>query len=257
MLSQMIPAPDQMWPPPPVDLALSRDEVHVWRASLDQPTSWVQRLRHTLQISELSQAERFFYEKDREHSIVVHGLLRVILSRYLDVEPGQVRLCYSNHGKPSLAPRCARPKLKFNLSHSDGLALFVVTSGREVGIDLERVRPVPEADQIAERFFSARENAVLCSLPARLKDEAFFTCWTRKEAFIKASGKGLSLPLDRFDVSLEPGEPAMLLSVRDKPHESHRWSLRQLIPAPGYVAALAVQGHGWRLCCWQFPEQER
>jgi 4'-phosphopantetheinyl transferase len=257
MLWQMMTTLDHLWLPPPVNLALPSDEVHVWRASLDQPASRVQSLQHTLTTDELSQAGRFYFQKDRQHFIVARGLLRAILSRYLDVEPGQLRFCYSDYGKPSLAPPSGPKTLNFNLSHSDRLVLYAVTRGREIGIDLERVRPVPEAEQIAERFFSAEENAVFRTLPARLKQEAFFTCWTRKEAYIKARGEGLSLPLDQFDVSLVPGEPAMLLSTRGDPQEAARWSLRELMPGPGYVAAIAVEGHDWRLACWQFPESNQ
>jgi 4'-phosphopantetheinyl transferase len=112
---------------------------------------------------------------------------------------------------------------------------------------------MPDADQIAERFFSAQENRVFRFLPQREKVKAFFNCWTRKEAYIKARGEGLSLPLDRFDVSLVPGEPATLLSVRGEPQEVSRWHLQALLPASGYVAALAVEGHDWRLLCWQWP----
>ena len=245
---------DCLWIPPPADLALSSDEVHVWRASLDLPASCIQSLQPTLAADELSRAERFYFQKDRQHFIVARRLLRAILSRYLDMKPGQLRFCYSDHGKPSLAPMSGQKTLNFNLSHSDGLALYGITRGREIGIDLERVRPVAEVEQIAERFFSAQENAVFRTLPASLKHEAFFTCWTRKEAYIKARGEGLSLSLDQFDVSLVPGEPAMLLSTRGDPREALRWLLRELMPGPGYVAALAVEGHDWRLAYWQFPE---
>lgn len=250
----MITALDRLWYPPPTDLTLSSDEAHVWRASLDQPTSRLQSLQHTLAADELSRATRFRFQKDRHHFIIARGLLRAILSRYLDVEPSQLRFYYSDYGQSSLTPTPGQDTLRFSLSHSDGLALYAVTRGREIGVDLERVRPVAEAEQIAERFFSAQENAVFRTLPASLKYEAFFTCWTCKEAYIKARGKGLSLPLDQFDVSLVPGEPAMLLSTRGDPQEASRWSLRDLMPGPGYMAALAVEGHGWRLTCWQFPE---
>lgn len=243
---------DCLWLRPPAGLALSSNEVHVWRATLDLTASCVQSLQHTLTADELSRAARFYFQKDRQHFIVARGLLRAILSRYLDMEPGQLRFCYSDYGKPSLAPTSGQKTLSFNLSHSDGLALYAMTRGRETGIDLEHVRSVAEAEQIAERFFSAQEKAVFRALPASLKHKAFFTCWTRKEAYIKARGEGLSLPLHQFDVSLVPGEPAALLNVRGDPQEVSRWSLRELIPAPGYVAALVVKGHNWRLACWQW-----
>ena len=254
MLWWMSTAPDRLWLPPPTDLMLPSDEVHVWRASLDLPASCVQDLQHSLTADELSRAERFCFQKDRQHFVVTRGLLREIVSRYLDVEPGQVRFRYSDYGKPSLAPTSDQTALSFNLARSDRLALYAITRGREIGVDLERIRPVPETEQIAERFFSAHENAAFRTLPAEQKQEAFFTCWTRKEAYIKARGEGLSLPLDQFDVSLVPGEPTILLRTRGKPQEPSRWSVRELMPGPGYVAALAAEGHYWRLACWQFPE---
>lgn len=245
---------DRLWLPPSADLALSSDDVHVWRASLDLPASCVQSLQHTLAADELSRAERFYFHKDRKHFIVARGLLRAILSRYLDMEPGQLRFCYSDYGKPSLATMPGQDTLSFNVSHSHGLALYAVTRGREIGIDLERIRADLDCEQIAARFFSPRENAVLRALPAKLKPEAFFNCWTRKEAYIKARGGGLSLPLDQFDVSLAPGEPTTLLNIRGDPQEALRWSLRELMPGPGHMAALAVEGYDWHLTCWQFPE---
>jgi 4'-phosphopantetheinyl transferase len=245
---------ERLWLPLVADLALSSDEVYVWRASLDLPASHVQSLQRSLAADELSKAERFCFQKDREHFIVTRGLLRAILSRYLDMEPDQLRFCYSDYGKPSLATTPVQGTLSFNVSHSYGLALYAITQGREIGIDLERVRADLDYEQIAARFFSPRENAVLRALPAELKLEAFFNCWTRKEAYIKARGKGLSLPLDQFDVSLAPGEPTMLLNTRGDPQEAARWSLQALTPGPGYVAALAVEGHGWRFKYWQWPE---
>jgi 4'-phosphopantetheinyl transferase len=244
----------RIWRPPPADLTLSSGEVHVWRASLNVPAARIQSLQHTLATDELSKAERFCYQEARQHFIVARGLLRAILSRYLSMAPGRLRFRTNDHGKPYLAPMSGQKTLNFNLSHSDGLALYAITCDREIGIDLERVRPVAEAEQFAARFFSAQENGVFRTLPVGLKREGFFTCWTRKEAYIKARGEGLSLPLDQFDVSLIPDEPAKLVSTRGDPREAWRWSLRELMPGPGYVAALAVEGRDWRLVCWQFPE---
>jgi 4'-phosphopantetheinyl transferase len=211
-------------------------------------------LRHILSADELSKARRLHFPKDRQRFILARGLLRTILSRYLDMQPDQLCFCYDDYGKPSLAPSSDQERLNFSLSHSDGLALYAVTRSREIGIDVERVCHIPEAAQVVERLFSAHENAVFRTLDARLKQEAFFTCWTRKEAYVKARGKGLSLPLDQLDVSLIPGEPAMRLNIRGAPQEAVCWSLCELKPSPGYVAALVVEGHDWRLACWQFPE---
>jgi 4'-phosphopantetheinyl transferase len=248
----MITDLESWWLPPPAGLALSSDKVHVWRASLDLPASRIQSLQHTLSEDELSRAALFCFQKDLQRFIVARGLLRAILSRYLEMEPGQLRFRYSPYGKPALATMPGQDTLSFNVSHSCGLALYAVTRSREIGIDLERIHGDLDCKQIAARFFSPRENAVLRALPAELKHEAFFNCWTRKEAYIKAMGGGLSFPLGQFDVSLAPGEPAKLLNTRGDPQEATRWSLRALTPGPGYVAALAVEGHGWHLACWQW-----
>ncbi len=244
------------WPLPPKTSRLTCDEVHVWRAALDQSPSLVARLFYSLATDERERAEGFYFHKDREHFIVARGLLRAILGRYLTIDPAQLRFNYSSYGKPSLPSESGGDALRFNLSHSHGLALYAFTRGREVGIDLERVRPDVADGQIAERFFSPREVAMLCELPVKKQTQAFFNCWTRKEAYIKARGEGLSLPLNQFDVSLAPGEPARLLGTREHPQEASRWCLQELIPAPEYTAALAVEGHGWRLASWEWHEED-
>jgi len=143
-------------------------------------------------------------------------------------------------------------KLYFNLAHAAGLALYAVINDREIGVDLERVHPVTEMDQIAERFFSAQESAALRALPPDQRQEAFFNCWTRKEAYLKASGEGLAQPLDQFSVSLRPGEPAKLVSIAGDFQEASRWFIQAFSPADGYVAAVAVQGQGWHLKYWDY-----
>lgn len=244
------------WEEPPADLAISSDEIHVWRVSLDQPAACVQRLAQTLSTDERSKAERFRFERDRLHFIAGRGLLRTILGRYLGLEPGRLHFCYSAHGKPSLDQKgFQNPSglaLRFNLAHSQGLALYAVTRAQEIGVDLEYVRPIAEANQIAERFFSARERAVFRALPISQKQEAFFNCWTRKEAYLKVSGRGLDWPLDEIEVSLAPEEPARMLSIAGDLQKASRWFIQALTPAFGYVAAVAVEGHGWQFKYWGF-----
>jgi 4'-phosphopantetheinyl transferase len=237
--------------PSPETLVLGHDEIHVWRASLDLPTSRVQALQHTLAEDELERAERYNFRTDRNRFVVARGLLRDILSHYLGVGAGQVRFCYGSHGKPRLAPELDGGRLRFNMAHSDGLALIAVARDREIGIDVERVRLDPANQEIAERFFSPGEIAALHGLPAGIQLRAFFTCWTRKEAYLKARGKGLALPLDQFGVSLAPGRPAALLSADGEPQEDCRWSMQDLDPGASYVGALAAEGHSWQLKCWQ------
>lgn len=245
---------DCLWPLPPENLVLSSDEVHVWCASLDQSASQVQQLAETLCPDERKRAERFHFERDSKHFIVSRGLLRTILGGYLDIEPSQLEFRYGSRGKPALAETVGGSTLCFNLSHSHGLALYAIARVRELGIDLEHIRPLPDAEKIAQRFFSVREHTMICSLPTRKQHEAFFQCWTCKEAYLKATGDGLSGSLNQVDILLAPGEPVRLLSVAGNEQEASRWCLQQLMPVPGYMAALVVEGHGWRLACWQWSE---
>ena len=245
--------PPPLWHLPGEALLLGNDEVHVWRAALDDNPAQMDGMLRTLAEDERARAERFCFQRDRERFIVAHGVLREILGFYLNRAAQSVSFCYGYHGKPALARESGGNTIHFNMSHSHGLALYAVTRGREIGIDLEFIRENLEAEQLAERFFSQCEIATLRALPASLKQYAFFLCWTRKEAYIKARGEGLSLPLDQFDVSLIPGEPAALLRTQADSGEALRWSLKDLSIGSGYVSALAVEGHGWSLSCWQWP----
>ena len=241
------------WNSSPKYLTLGNNEIHVWRVFLDQTAFCLQSLQQTLSIDEQTKAERFYFKKDQEQFIVGRGALRAILSRYLDISPSGLKFGYNLYGKPFLVPTQGGTTLRFNLSHSDGMALIAFSKNRDIGIDIERIRTDFPCQQIAN-FFSPLENAVFRSLPEHLQNKAFFTCWTRKEAYIKAVGKGLSIPLDRFDVAFAPGEPAALLHFQDNPQEISRWSLIELIPGSDMVAALAVEGYGWQLQCleWQY-----
>ena len=232
------------------------DEVHVWRATLDQTPSQIQSFRHNLAADEQTRAEQFHFERDRGHFIVARGVLRALLGGYLKRTPERLSFCYNAHGKPALAGESDGDAIRFSVSHSHGVALYAVTRGREVGIDLERIRSDLAVAEIAERFFSRREVAMLRTLSTEEQREAFFRCWTRKEACLKARGEGLSLPLDQIDVSLAPGEPEAVPGTQPDSSEASRWSLLELIPAPGYAAALAVEGHGWHVACWQWPDPE-
>jgi 4'-phosphopantetheinyl transferase len=235
-------------------LILPDNEVHVWRASLDQLPPTIESFRHLLDADERPRADSFHFQSDREHFIVAHGLLRVILGSYLNRLPNSLSFQRGSYGKPASIPDPFNDAIRFNLSHSHGMALYAIARSREVGIDVEFIRCGVHEDQIAERFFSRREIATLRMLPAALRSRAFFLCWTRKEAYIKARGEGLSLPLDQFDVSLTPGEPAELLGTRPDALEKARWSLSDLsFGLPGYAAALAVEGDAPSLALWQWP----
>lgn len=244
------------WNIPPEHIALQGDEVHVWRVDLALPAERVHALEQTLAADEQQRASRFHFLKDRNHFIVARGLLRAMLGRYLASDPRAVHFSVNQYGKPALAGESGQVPLYFNLSHSHEMALYAFTSLGEVGIDLEYINRNVEILQLAERFFSPGEVAMLRAVPSQLQCEAFFNCWTRKEAYIKARGMGLSLDLQLFDVSLTPGMPAALLGSREVGQDAARWSLYDLSPGLGYKAALAIAGHPLRLTFWQWPEPE-
>ena len=246
----------QPWPSPPGQLSLPTTDVHVWRASLEQTPETVEALRQLLSPDERARADRFHFEKDRRHFVVARGVLRRLLGRYLDMAPNALRFAYADQGKPHLAAEITQQvtPLKFNLAHSGGLAVYAFTDLGEIGVDLEQINPHFTGDDIARRFFSASEIACLDQLPAEARALAFFNCWTRKEAFIKAKGMGLSLALDQFDVTLAPGQKAELLRTRWDQSEAGRWSLRPLEIGVGYVGAVAVEAHDWQLNCWEFHD---
>ncbi len=247
--------PDDTWRVPPPHLVLDDDEVQVWRAPLDATAERIADLSRTLSADERARAERFRFARDRAHSIVARGLLREIIGRFLGREPGALVFRYNAFGKPSLPDESGRERIRFNLSHADGIALYAFARHREVGVDIERFRADMAGERIAERFFSAREIATLRALDPALQPEAFFACWTRKEAYKKARGEGVSVGLDRFDVSLAPDEPAALLASREAGGAPPRWDLHHLTPCPGYVGAVAVQGEPCRLTCWQWQQR--
>jgi 4'-phosphopantetheinyl transferase len=234
--------------------ALRPSRVHVWRVSLDRQPEAIAEARAVLSADERARASRFFFERDRDRFVAGRAALRGILGRYLGVPPDRVELCPGHRGKPALAAHHGATALRFNLAHSDGLALCAVASGRDVGVDLERLRADFATDAVAEHFFSRAEILTLRTLSGERRIRAFFDCWTRKEAYIKARGDGLWLPLDRFEVSLAPGDPPALLATHDEPAEVARWALREVDAGPGFAAALAVEGRGWRLERWQWLE---
>ncbi len=242
---------DACWNVPSPSPVASPEEVHVWRVPLEGPAP--ERHRRVLSADERGRADRFVFDRHRHRFTIARGMLRLILGRYLDRPPASLVFAYGPQGKPSLRDPADTP-LRFNISHAGTLALIAVTAGRDLGVDVERIDPERAAVSIAERFFAPEEVAVFRSLPEAQWVTAFFNCWTRKEAYMKATGRGLSLGLDRFRVSLAPGEPAALLETAWNPEDVTRWTLCALDPGPGYAAALAVEGTGWRLRCFGWED---
>jgi len=241
------------WPLPPAKPTLPPDELHVWVASLNRPQTQLNQFWQHLADDEQARANRFYFDHDRAHYIVARGLLRQLLGSYLQLPAHQIAFDYGDHGKPELAAEQAVSGVRFNISHAQGVALLAFARQREVGVDIEQVRPLDDGEQIAERFFSQNEVAVFTAVPPEQKPQAFFNCWTRKEAFIKVIGEGLSCPLDSFDVTLKPGEPAELLQVKGNREAATRWRLENLEPAAGYAGAVIAEGREWQLRTWQWP----
>jgi 4'-phosphopantetheinyl transferase len=213
------------------------EEIHVWQAWLDRDAEAVKRLELTLSPDEIARANRFHFEKDKRHYIVGRGLLRELLANYLGEDPKRLEFAYGEYGKPSLAGAQASSGLSFNLSHSAGLAVYAFAKNRNLGIDAERIKPDFVSEDIARRYFSPREVDDLFSLPPTERPEAFFRCWTRKEAYLKARGAGLQIPLDSFSVSLLPGQPAGFLGGVEP-----CWRLAAFVAAEGYAAAIVYDG---------------
>jgi len=245
---------DGLWNAPPADMAVSNDEVHVWRASLDLAESEVQRLAQTLSADERTRSERFYFERDRQRFIAGRGILRSILGYYLQIEPSEIRFTYNTHGKPSIANITEASGLNFNISHSHELALYALTRGRGIGIDIERLRSNLSFERIAKRFFPPAEFEKLRSLPPEEFVEGFFNFWTCKEAYIKAIGKGLSIPLNQFAVTVHANKTVKIQNSKTNHCEESRWSFYTLRPAPGYVGALTVEGKKLRIKYWMWSE---
>ena len=231
-------------------LALPQSEVQLWRADLEAVRSEEPRWQKLLSADELTRAARFHFPRDRQRFVAARALLRTILAGYLATDPLAVHLVYSKKEKPSLGPEHAGSDVLFNVSHSGGIALLAFSRGRSTGVDVEHVRGDFDLEAIARRFFSAQEQDQLFALAAEGRIEAFFRCWTRKEAYIKATGDGLSLPLSQFDVSLAPGEADGLQATRPDASEAGGWLLRDIPVGTGYVGALCVRGRDWKLQDW-------
>jgi 4'-phosphopantetheinyl transferase len=236
------------WSVPPRSLLLQTGEVHVWRIELEQSDDLVEKYHATLEPDELERARRFYFEKHRRRFIVARGFLRDILSRYLETKPGALRFSYGPYGKPALAGEHEESGLHFNMSHSHNLALLAITEAKQLGVDVEHIRADFATEEIARRFFSCVEVDSFNALQPDEQAAAFFRCWTRKEAFIKATGKGLSQSLESFDVTLAPAAPAALLRVEDD--DASRWSISDIYVGGDYAAALVVEGSVTDIVCW-------
>jgi 4'-phosphopantetheinyl transferase len=241
------------WPAAPARLRPAADEVHVWSAALERTPTEAARLSRHLSQEERDRAARFRHAGARAEFIVARALLRLLLGECLGMEARCVPFSQTSRGKPRLADSVEAP-LCFNVSHSHGMALFALTGRCEVGVDVERVRPFSDEMGLADRFFTPTESAALRALDAPRRLETFFRLWTRKEAYLKAHGLGLSFGLERVEVSHAEDDPAHVVHIDGDHEAAAAWSLRTLAPASGYVGALALQAHDYRLFCWRLPD---
>lgn len=235
---------------------LAAGQVHVWRASLALAAGPISELERTLSSDERARADRFLRPTPRGRYVAARGLLRRILAAYAGLDPASLRFAYGPHGKPSLAPGQGAGTLRFNLSHSEDLALYAIAAGREVGVDVERIRPAFDGARIAREFFSTAEAATLAALPPAARTEAFFACWTRKEAYSKARGEGLALDPRSFDVSWDGASGDAPFPSTVLPYDTAAPAvcrIRQLSPDPGYAGAVAATAWDGDLCLRWWP----
>ncbi len=234
---------------PGAGVSLLENEVHLWRIDLEAVAPAESRWRGVLSPDEVARANRFHFARDRQNYTATRALLRTVLGRYVRCDPKTLKFVYSNRDKPSLGESYDAGRVQFNVSHSGARALLAFARGREVGVDVERIRNNLDPEALARRYFSPAEQKALAGLSPSERCRGFFRCWTRKEAYIKAHGAGLSLPLNSFDVSLSPGEQYGLLATRPDGDEAALWWLREVGAGNGYEAALCVMGNGWELKC--------
>lgn len=230
---------------------LKAHETHLW--TLAPGAEDIAEYTSLLSQKEMDRAQRFRYPALFESFVSDHGRLRLLLAAYLEADPQSLRFVENEQGKPRLSgPDC---RLRFNMSHTIGLTMIAVCLDAELGVDVEVMRPVEDRDAIAELHFSPMESRALQAQPEHDRDAAFLRCWTRKEAYIKARGEGLSLPLDQFAVTLGAQDRAALVHCAWDEHEPYRWMIEHLQPMPGYIGALAIEQGAWSLLHFTWPSQ--
>ncbi len=222
-------------------LELNNTEVHIWNVDIQKHVHDLELYHKLLSSAETEQAGRFHFEKDKIRYTITHAVFRLLISSYSGIEPVDVEYSYNKHKKPCLQEKAKFKNLTFNLSHSGMLIVFAFALNRELGIDIEKIKPMNDADGLIERFCSEREKSDYFSIPAEMRNKAFFRCWSRKEAYIKARGTGLYFSLAKFSVSIKPEDPPMLLEVKDEPDETERWRLYDLDISKDYSSSLMVE----------------
>lgn len=229
-------------------LSVAADAIHVWAYSLAASAECIERCRRWLSGAENDRAQRFVFARDGNEFVIAHGVLRRLLGLYCGVEPIALRFCAGPAGKPRLETQCAEvAKISFNLTHSGSRALLAVSDGREIGVDLERVRRDIDKLSIARRFFFGTEREAIELAPPEHQVDVFFRYWVAKEAVLKAQGVGIRLPLDSFRVDFLPGLDVAGVTSFDPTSLSDDWTVRMLPCEAGWCAAVAARGNVWTL----------
>jgi 4'-phosphopantetheinyl transferase len=234
---------------------LTDPDLHIWRASLSGSLDELSYFDSILSPDEKARADRFYFERDRNRYIFGRGILRTLLGGYLQGQASKITFVYGPHGKPAIESGRLNKTLQFNLAHSNDWAVYAFGWDMPLGIDLEHVRPMPDVDDLAKRFFSPSESTLIHSLFDDQKWETFFTIWTCKEAFLKASGSGLTLPLDQFEVSPKANGGMKLTSISGNLKSAARWRLETFKPLADYQSAIAVENHSGKIIFHQFDVQ--
>lgn len=219
---------------------LQDNEAHIWHIDIKKTDHELECYHNLLSINEKEQANRFYFDRDRIRHIITHGVLRLLISGYLGIKHNDIYYNYNKYRKPEL-PTVANKKLCFNLSHSGTYIVYAFSWNRELGIDIEKIKTIKDADSIVGRFYSEHENNDYFSLPDTVRSKAFFNCWTRKEAYIKARGDGLHFPLNRFSISINPDDPPVLIDVKDEPLEKDRWHFHEFKVNDEYCSVIAIE----------------
>jgi 4'-phosphopantetheinyl transferase len=229
-----------IWEIPSMPVVLGNNEAHIWHVDIKKTAHDLEYYRGLLSDEEREQENRYHFERDRMRYAITHGVLRLLIGVYLNIAPHKVSFNFSKRYKPALSDN-ANLKLCFNLSHSGNFIVYAFSMDCELGIDIETIRKMKDADGIIERFCSEREKVDYFSVPKKDRTKAFFNCWTRKEAYTKARGDGLYFPLDHFSVSLKPGDSPRLIEVADESGEKDRWDIHEIPVHDEYLGALAIE----------------
>jgi 4'-phosphopantetheinyl transferase len=248
----MSESPHITWPAAPANRVPASGEVHIWATMLDHDAARISQYRTVLSPDECARADRFHFERDRTRFIAARHFLRSVLGRIVSVSPDSLVFDYSPRGKPALASPPGLTQPFFNLSHSDALALLAVTFVGPVGVDVERLRVLNDADQLAARFFSKSEVQALQLLQPPQKFQTFFDLWTRKEAWLKATGKGIAGGLDQVEVAFTEGRVAAFERLFGSIDAALRWQLIELTPSEGFTGAMAIESNNIRPFFWLF-----